>query len=74
MWGKKWIIQQMVLGQVESRLSKNEIVSLSQTVCQDEFQMDQRFICKKWKQISTRQTMGEFFYNFRTGKATLTMT
>lgn len=49
MGGGKWIIQQMILGQLKSYLSKNEIVPVSHTLCQDEFQMGQRFKCKEVK-------------------------
>lgn len=37
----------MILGQLESYLSKIEIRSISHTLYQDEVQMDQRFKCKK---------------------------
>lgn len=47
--GKKWIIQQVMLGQLKSYLSKNEIVTVSHTLGQGEFQMDQRFKCKEVK-------------------------
>lgn len=64
----------MMSGQLESHLSKNEVASISCTLFQDEFQMEQRFQCKKWKQRSARHTMGALSYNLRLGKAILTVT
>lgn len=59
----------MLLGQLKNHLSENEIISVSHTLYQDEFQMDQRFKCIKKKE-RTRQTMGELERQNRKGHST----
>lgn len=71
---KRWVIQQMALGQLENQLSKNETVSISHTFIGRWIPSGSGFKCKKWKQRSTWQNTEELFYNLRIGKATLTIT